>query len=96
MTTSPYANDEPMRDVRGHGTGVAGVAGSRGFGVAPWATLVNVKVIQDSGTINVAGVIDAINAVVDEHIALNSQPQTPDGFIWRGSVCWRAHIPLVL
>ncbi|KAF2717002.1 subtilisin-like protein [Polychaeton citri CBS 116435] len=78
MTNSPYANGDSMNDARGHGTGVAGVAGSRGYGVAPWATLVNVKVIRDGGTIDVAGVTSAINAVIDEHIALNSQPHTPD------------------
>lgn len=42
---SKYVNDFPADDVHGHGTHVAGIAASGYTGVAPWATIVNVKMM---------------------------------------------------
>ena len=85
MTHSPYIG-LPMDDVVGHGTHVAGIAGSLDFGVAQWATLVNVKVLDNNLDTNLGIVSDALNDIVDEHNGLKGNAISPDGYIWRGGV----------
>lgn len=62
-----------MKDVHGHGTHVAGTAGAFQFGVAEYATLVNVKVLNDTGRGFDDLIAHAINDVVKEHISFRNK-----------------------
>lgn len=52
-------------DVQGHGTHVAGLIGSRTFGVAKDVTIVSVKVLDDAGTGTLSSVIEGIEFAVN-------------------------------
>lgn len=41
--------DETNDDINGHGTHVAGIIGAQKYGVAPFANLINVKVLGKGG-----------------------------------------------
>ena len=65
-------------DQLGHGTWVAGIAAGAGaasagryLGVAPGASLVNLKVSDDTGAAYLSDVVDALGWVVAHHTALN-------------------------
>lgn len=67
-------NSSSANDVAGHGTHVAGIIGARsnsvgGVGIAPGATIYNIKVMGDDGSGNdadiIQGLIQAINLHVD-------------------------------
>jgi subtilisin family serine protease len=86
LGTSPYTNppNEPVgEDLRGHGTQMAGIVGASQYGVAPFSTLVNVRISGSKGS-TVAGVSQAISDVANEHSAFKSGNGRPAG--WRGSV----------
>ena len=85
MKKSPYTG-EPMDDTIGHGTHVAGIAGALTYGVAEWATLVNVKVVDKNYEINEDQLARAINDVTEEHKSLKKDPFSPTGYLWRGGV----------
>ncbi|KAJ4247524.1 hypothetical protein NW762_013204 [Fusarium torreyae] len=88
--TSPYVGGATSKDIDGHGTHVAGIAAGAYGGMAPWATIVNVKVLcadeephceQGRG----GGIAQAISDITTEH---NNYKQgkgdPPKG--WKGSV----------
>jgi subtilisin family serine protease len=54
-------------DCHGHGTGVAGVVGSKTYGVAKGVRLLGVRVLNCSGTGTTAGLIGGINFVASSH-----------------------------
>lgn len=54
-------------DCNGHGTGVAGVVGSKTYGVAKGVKLLGVRVLDCSGTGTTAGLIGGINFVASSH-----------------------------
>ncbi|KAF2163842.1 hypothetical protein M409DRAFT_56957 [Zasmidium cellare ATCC 36951] len=85
---SPYV-DDTMADVRGHGTHVAGIIGARQYGVAPNATLVNVKVLNNLRGVNreIGDVAQAIIDVTAEHNANKAKARnSKDPWMFRGSV----------
>lgn len=53
------------RDVFGHGTHVAGIAGSRSFGVSKNANLIAVKVLDDDGIGSSTAVINGVHYILD-------------------------------
>lgn len=55
------------QDCHGHGTGVAGVVGSRTYGVAKGVRLAGVRVLDCTGTGTTAGLIGGINYVASSH-----------------------------
>ncbi|KAK6524391.1 hypothetical protein TWF281_011299 [Arthrobotrys megalospora] len=67
-------------DAQGHGTHTAGTVGSRTFGVAKNVNLRGVKVLEDSGSGSIAGIVRGIDFVVTEH---NSRKNGPN---FQGSV----------
>ncbi|KAF1988454.1 subtilisin-like protein [Aulographum hederae CBS 113979] len=74
-----YTDDPDVSDTKGHGTHVAGIVMQN----APWATIVNVKVLGENE--NDMAAIQAINDITDEHLFYRSDPnKIRDG--WRGSV----------
>ncbi|KPM37675.1 hypothetical protein AK830_g8908 [Neonectria ditissima] len=88
--TSPYVGGATADDKHGHGTHVAGTAAGARGGMAPWATIVNVKVMcqhdepncrGDSG----GGLTQAISDITSEHNNFkNGNDKTMPG--WKGSV----------
>lgn len=80
MTTSLWTNDS-MNDVIGHGTHVAGIAGALIYGTAQWATLVNVKVVNNNNHVVEDTLSEALDAVTTEHIALKKDPLQPYGLL---------------
>lgn len=62
----------PNVDFRGHGTHVAGIVGSNTYGVAKNVNLVPVKVLDQNGTGDTAGLIEGINWIIQNHTP--SQP----------------------
>ncbi|HYR08336.1 MAG TPA: S8 family serine peptidase [Longimicrobium sp.] len=54
-------------DCHGHGTGVAGVVGSKTYGVAKGVRLAGVRVLDCTGTGTTAGIIGGINFVASSH-----------------------------
>lgn len=57
---------EGIGDMNGHGTHVAGVVGSRTFGVAKDVTLVDVKCLNEQGQGSLVTVLSAIEYVVED------------------------------
>jgi subtilisin family serine protease len=55
------------QDCHGHGTGVAGVVGSKTYGVAKGVRLAAVRVLDCTGTGTTAGLIGGINSVASSH-----------------------------
>lgn len=55
------------QDCHGHGTGVAGVVGSKTYGVAKGLRLAAVRVLDCTGTGTTAGLIGGINFVASSH-----------------------------
>lgn len=55
------------QDCHGHGTGVAGVVGSKTYGVAKGVRLAAVRVLDCTGTGTTAGLIGGINFVASSH-----------------------------
>lgn len=53
-------------DGNGHGTHVAGTIGSNTYGVAKRTTLLGVKVLSDSGSGSISGIISGLNYVVSD------------------------------
>ncbi|KAM0374407.1 hypothetical protein ACHAPY_008650 [Fusarium culmorum] len=87
--TSPYVGGATADDKHGHGTHVGGIAaGVRGV-MAPWATLVNVKVMCAykepgcQGGRN-GGLTQAISDITSEHNEYKKGNNAPSG--WKGSV----------
>ncbi|KAI1126097.1 oryzin precursor [Nemania abortiva] len=65
--TSFVANDaKPTVDENGHGTHVAGIAGSKTYGVAKKANLIAVKVLNSAGSGPISQVIAGIQWAVDD------------------------------
>jgi subtilisin family serine protease len=58
-------------DCNGHGTGVAGVVGSKTYGVAKGVRLLGVRVLDCSGVGTTAGIIGGINWVAANHPSLS-------------------------
>lgn len=54
-------------DPNGHGTHVAGTAGGKTYGLAKEATLVAVRVLDDSGNGSVGSVVTGVNWVTTDH-----------------------------
>ncbi|KAK6345827.1 hypothetical protein TWF730_010170 [Orbilia blumenaviensis] len=54
-------------DVQGHGTHTAGTVGSRTFGVAKNVNILGVKVLENSGSGSIAGIVRGIDFVVTQH-----------------------------
>jgi len=65
---------ETESDFNGHGTHVAGIAAGSAFGVAPEATIVNIKVMDKSGVGNFAIILAGLNWIVGRKAA---NPGTP-------------------
>ncbi|WP_420130000.1 S8 family peptidase [Longimicrobium sp.] len=59
------------QDCHGHGTGVAGVVGSKTYGVAKGVRLAAVRVLNCSGVGTTAGLIGGINFVASSHPAMS-------------------------
>ncbi|KAJ8123772.1 hypothetical protein ONZ43_g349 [Nemania bipapillata] len=65
--TSLVASDQkPTVDENGHGTHVAGIAGSKTYGVAKKTNLIAVKVLNGSGSGPISQIIAGIQWVVDD------------------------------
>jgi subtilisin family serine protease len=58
-------------DCHGHGTGVAGVVGSKTYGVAKGVRLAGIRVLNCSGSGTTAGIIGGINWVTANHAAMS-------------------------
>lgn len=60
--TSDYLHEtETNEDINGHGTHVAGIIGGQWVGVAPWATLVNVKTLDRYGRGTFGSTVRSVN-----------------------------------
>lgn len=59
-------NDAIAQDGNGHGTHVAGTVGGKLFGVAKGVTLVGVRVLNNSGSGTISGIVSGINWVVND------------------------------
>lgn len=76
-----FTGENHAYDIKGHGTHVAGIAAGRKVssdsynGVAPDALLINAKVLNDTGSGNDIGIINAINWAIDP----DGNPGTDDG-----------------
>ncbi|KAM0351325.1 hypothetical protein ACHAP4_009465 [Fusarium culmorum] len=87
--TSPYVGGATADDKHGHGTHVGGIAAGVRGGMAPWATLVNVKVMCAykepgcQGGRN-GGLTQAISDITSEHNEYKKGNNAPSG--WKGSV----------
>ncbi|KAH6908932.1 peptidase S8/S53 domain-containing protein [Coprinopsis sp. MPI-PUGE-AT-0042] len=62
ITAPPFVGSSPV-DGNGHGTHIAGTAAGSRVGVAKAATIISVKVLSDSGSGTVSGIISGINWV---------------------------------
>jgi subtilisin family serine protease len=72
-----------------NGCSVAGIIGAKMYGVAPHASLVNVKVIQNNGLLpnSKAGIAAAIRDITAEHKRNKELAKTdPNPWNFRGSV----------
>lgn len=58
-------------DCHGHGTGVAGVVGSRTYGVAKGVRLIGIRVLDCTGSGTTAGIIGGINWVTANHATMS-------------------------
>lgn len=58
-------------DCHGHGTGVAGVVGSKTYGVAKGVRLAGIRVLDCTGSGTTAGIIAGINWVTANHAAMS-------------------------
>jgi subtilisin family serine protease len=70
--TSGYSSINDGRgtnDCDGHGTHVAGTAAGSTYGVAPFAAIVPVRVLDCWGSGSVSGVVAGINWMIDHHVA---------------------------
>ncbi|QPC59004.1 hypothetical protein HYE67_001235 [Fusarium culmorum] len=87
--TLPYVGGATADDKHGHGTHVGGIAAGVRGGMAPWATLVNVKVMCAykepgcQGGRN-GGLTQAISDITSEHNEYKKGNNAPSG--WKGSV----------
>jgi len=68
-----FRNSSEYQDIHGHGTHVAGIAAGTGtsssgkyIGVAPGASLLNVKTLNDYGGITDSDVIDAVDWIITQ------------------------------
>ncbi len=75
-TDDGLRNSSDIHDIHGHGTHVAGIAAGTGvsssgkyIGVAPGASLLNVKTLNDYGGITDSDVIDAIDWIITQENA---------------------------
>ncbi|KAF4956266.1 hypothetical protein FSARC_11622 [Fusarium sarcochroum] len=88
--TSPYVGGATSDDKDGHGTHVAGIAAGVRGGMAPWATIVNVKVLckkkePDCQQGRGGGIVQAISDITTEHNNFKKgNDNAPKG--WKGSV----------
>ncbi|KAF5231899.1 hypothetical protein FAUST_9035 [Fusarium austroamericanum] len=87
--TSPYVGGATADDKHGHGTHVGGIAAGVRGGMAPWATLVNVKVMcayKEPGCQGGrgGGLTQAISDITSEHNEYKKGNNAPSG--WKGSV----------
>ena len=64
---SVFSDELATIDYRGHGTHVAGIIGSNTYGVAKNVTLVPVKVLNQNGVGDTAGLIEGINWIIQHH-----------------------------
>ncbi|KAK9767011.1 hypothetical protein K7432_003486 [Basidiobolus ranarum] len=58
-----FINGEPVEDLHGHGTHVAGIVGSKTYGVAKKVKLIGVKVLGRDGRGSTSGIIAGVNWV---------------------------------
>jgi subtilisin family serine protease len=56
-------------DCNGHGTHMAGTVGGSAYGVASGVTLHAVKVLDGNGSGTIAGLIEGINYVTNNHVS---------------------------
>lgn len=67
----PNYVDNLQNDVHGHGTHITGIAAGRSVGVAKFANIVVVKVIDSERRASISNIIKAVQWVIDDH---NSNP----------------------
>lgn len=68
-----YTNYASHGDTDGHGTAVASLIVGQNIGVSPSATLKSVRLFEQvSGTITVGEIVDALDAVLQDHLATSS------------------------
>jgi subtilisin family serine protease len=60
-----WPNTRSKKDIFGHGTHVAGIAGSRHYGVAKNANLIAVKVLNDNGMGSSSAIINGVNYILN-------------------------------
>ncbi|KAJ3379272.1 serine protease [Lobulomyces angularis] len=59
--------DDPDQDGNGHGTHVAGIVGSKSYGVAKKSTLIAVKVLKSNGGGSLSDVVKGVEWLVRDH-----------------------------
>ncbi len=64
------ATKDPDGDGHGHGTHVAAIAAGRTYGVAKWAAIYRVQVVDQEGETQLSWVMDGFQAI-DDHLAAN-------------------------
>jgi subtilisin family serine protease len=65
-----YTNFDDYNDAHGHGTAVASLIVGKNIGVSPDAVLKNVRLFEQvNGTITVGEIVDALDAVLEDHLA---------------------------
>lgn len=68
-----FASDNSTFDLHGHGTHVAGIVGSKTFGVAKEVNIVNVRVLDSKGTGTLSSIIEGIEYAVNDRIKKNAK-----------------------